>query len=76
VSAMSGLALSGWFALAGAELVATGTAAAGEVRAGPPTDLSVTIYRAPHRASGSLLLDSLAGFALVSETRTISIPAG
>lgn len=73
---MSGLALSGWFALAGAGLLATGTAAAGEVRAGPPTDLSVTIYRAPHRASGSLLLDSLAGFALVSETRTISIPAG
>jgi len=46
------------------------------VLAGPPTDLSVTIYRAPHRTSGSLMLESLAGFALVSETRTISVPAG
>lgn len=44
--------------------------------AGPVSDVSVTIYRAPSRDGESLDLDELGGFALVSETRTISIPAG
>lgn len=38
--------------------------------------VSVTVYRAPGRSSGELDLDELFGFALVSETRTVSIPAG
>ena len=46
------------------------------VRAGDVTDRSVTIYRSPGRVSGSLDLDELGGFALVTETRTVSIPAG
>jgi hypothetical protein len=49
---------------------------AADVFASVPSDLSVTIYRAPGRASGSIALDQLNGFALVSETRAVSIPAG
>jgi hypothetical protein len=49
---------------------------AADVFAGVPSDLSVTIYRAPGRESGSIALDRLNGFALISETRAISIPAG
>jgi hypothetical protein len=62
-----------WFI--GMGLVAT-PAAAADVLAGQPTDLSVTVYRAPYRNSGSINLDYLAGFALVSETRTVHLPAG
>lgn len=52
------------------------------VRASPASDLSVTVYRAPDRGSNfnpnsnSLDLDGLQGFALVTETRTVSIPQG
>jgi hypothetical protein len=46
-----------------------------DVLAGAPTDVSVTVYRAP-RSGGSIDLDELQGFALVSETRTVHIPAG
>jgi hypothetical protein len=49
---------------------------AADVLAGTPTDISVTIYRAPGRASGSITLNQLNGFALISEARTVSIPAG
>ncbi len=51
-------------------------AAAADVIAGPPRDLSVTIYRAPWRQDGSIDLDNLRGFALVKETRTVHLPAG
>jgi hypothetical protein len=47
-----------------------------DVAASSPTDISVTVYRAPDRRSGSVDLDALQGFALVSETRTVSLPAG
>jgi hypothetical protein len=50
--------------------------AAAEVLAGAPSGLSVTVYRAPNRNSGSINLDNLGGFALVSETRTVRLPAG
>jgi hypothetical protein len=60
------------------------------VSASPPTDVSVTLYRDPYRRSDSLDsdsdpdsdpdptldLDRLGGFALVTETRTVTIPAG
>jgi hypothetical protein len=67
------LACAMW--LIGMGLAAT-PAAAADVLAGQPTDLSVTVYRAPYRNSGSINLDYLAGFALVSETRTVHLPAG
>lgn len=39
-------------------------------------DLSVTVYRAPERPDGSISLDNLGGFALVTETRTVNVPQG
>jgi hypothetical protein len=47
-----------------------------DVAADAPTALSVTVYRAPYRPSGSIDLDRLEGFALVSETRAVHLPAG
>jgi hypothetical protein len=41
-----------------------------------PSALSVTVYRAPERGSGSIDLDNLEGFALISETRTVNLAAG
>jgi hypothetical protein len=49
---------------------------AADIVAEPPTDLIVTVYRAPFRNGGSIVLDDLRGFALISETRTVHLPAG
>jgi hypothetical protein len=51
-------------------------AAANDIPASAVSDVSVTVYRAPYGQPEALDLDSLDGFALVSETRTVSIPAG
>ena len=51
-------------------------AAANDVLASPPSDVSVTVYRTPSGTPETLDLNSLGGFALVSETRTVSLPAG
>jgi hypothetical protein len=69
----------GTAASAAATLATAATGASGgikEVRADPPSDLMVTVYRAPYRQTGSIDLDSLEGFALVSETRLVHIPPG
>ena len=50
--------------------------AAADVAASAPRTVSVTIYRAPYRNGGSLSLDNLQGFALVTETRVVRLPAG
>src|SRR3984885_8786839 len=55
---------------------ATTAGAASEVLAEPPSDLIVTVYRAPYRDSGSIDLNDLNGFALVTETRLVRVPAG
>jgi hypothetical protein len=55
---------------------AAAQAMAADALASMPSDLSVTVYRAPFRSAGSIDLDSLGGFALVSETRTVHLPAG
>lgn len=47
-----------------------------DVAASAPSDVSVTIYRAPNRNGGSIQLSNLRGFAVVMETRTVRIPAG
>ena len=59
-------------------IAASGTVfgAAAEILAEPPSDLIVTVYRAPYRDSGSIDLDDLNGFALVTETRVVRLPAG
>jgi hypothetical protein len=49
---------------------------AADVAADAPSALSVTVYRAPYRSSGSIDLDRLGGFALVSETRAVHLPPG
>jgi hypothetical protein len=68
VCAMLGLAI-------GAALDARPVPAA-EILAEPPSDLIVTVYRAPYRNGGSINLDGLQGFALISETRIVHLPAG
>ena len=61
-------------------ILALGSAAievrAADISAGPISELSITIYREPERASGSIDLDALGGFALISETRSVQIPPG
>ncbi len=47
-----------------------------EVAASAPLDRSVTIYRAPGRGSGALTPGWLGGFAVVTETREVNLPAG
>jgi len=63
-------------AIALAWILAGAPAVAADVLASPPSDLTVTVYRAPDRGSGSINLDHLGGFALISETRTVRLPAG
>lgn len=47
------------------------------VDASPPTDLSVTIYRDPDRgADEALERDNPQGFAMISETRRVTLPKG
>ena len=51
----------------------------GVVSSPTPQAVSVTVYRDPGRGSfgdGTLNLDWLGGFALVTETRTVRLPAG
>jgi hypothetical protein len=55
---------------------AAAQAMAADDLASRPSDLSVTVYRAPFRSAGSVNLDSLGGFALISETRTLHLPPG
>ena len=81
--AISGTAFSGPSTTAASATTATATGAAEsafhaatEVLAEPPSNLIVTVYRAPYRDSGSIDLDDLNGFALVTETRVVRLPAG
>jgi len=68
VCAMLGMAIGA--ATQAAPVLAT------EILAEPPSDLIVTVYRAPYRNGGSIDLDNLQGFALISEVRTVHLPAG
>lgn len=62
---------SGWLILAcGAVLWLA------DARAGAPSAVSVTVYRDPYRHSGSIDLDRLAGFALITETRAVHLQSG
>jgi hypothetical protein len=47
-----------------------------QVAAAAPSEVSVTVYRAPDRVAGSINLDALRGFAFISETRRLQLPAG
>ena len=59
-------------ALAG---ILAAAAAPSAVSARPDT-VALTLYRAPGRTQGRIRLDALEGFGLVTETRTLNVPAG
>lgn len=63
-----------WLVLASGAVLGASLADAQE--AGAPSEVSVTVYRDPYRSTGSIDLDRLAGFALITETRTVHLPAG
>jgi hypothetical protein len=57
--------------------MASPVAAQTTVTSSGPKSVSVTVYRDPNRGSGGKIdLRRLAGFALITETRSISVPAG
>jgi hypothetical protein len=49
---------------------------AAEILADAPSNLVVTVYRDPYRGLGSIDLNYLSGFALITETRLVHLPAG
>jgi hypothetical protein len=57
-------------------LAGIASARAGDVTSVQVKDYAVTVYRSPGRSEGGFDLDDLNGFALVSETRHVSLPAG
>lgn len=59
-----------------AALLPLALAAQTVVTSAAPDKVSVSVYRDPERDRGSLDLENLNGFALISETRTIDLPAG
>lgn len=66
------------FPAALALLLSAAPAASEEIITSPaPASVSVSVYRAPDRASDEAMnLDWLQGYALVTEQRTVEIPAG
>ena len=73
-----------WFALTAAVLAGSAVPAVADGAPPPPqvvtsaeaTGSSVTIYRAPHGGDGEFDLNWLEGYALITETREVTIPAG
>jgi hypothetical protein len=59
-----------------ASMAAPMVAFAQDVVATAPVDVSVTVYRDPYRQAGGFDLNNLNGFALITETRRVLIPAG
>jgi len=60
----------------GGACAAASAVIAADIAAESPIGLAVTVYRAPNRSRGSIELDDLRGFALISETRMVRLPAG
>ncbi len=70
------LSMNGIRVCVAALVVISTPALADDVTASPPIDVSVTVYRAPSRNGGNLNLRQLGGFAVVTETRRVVLPAG
>ena len=69
--------LPAWLAIAAFACAASAGDAQSIVTSAGPESVDVTIYRAPGRAAHRELdLEWLEGYALISETRQVSIPAG
>ncbi|MDZ3832424.1 MAG: hypothetical protein U0S50_11490 [Sphingopyxis sp.] len=66
-----------WLAVLGAP-VSAAAQHAGEplVISSAIDDVAVTVYRAPNRGSGAIDPDWPQGFAFITETRTVTLPAG
>lgn len=67
---------SGWLLVLAGLAVPPPAALAADVQAGEPTGRSVTVYRNSERGEGPLSRSDIAGYALITETRSVSIPAG
>ncbi len=65
-----------WLALLFSTLAASTPAAAGVVISPQASNVAVTIYRDPHRGAGAMDRRWPRGYAFITETRTIRIPAG
>lgn len=71
------MGLARLFVLIAAALPAAGPGAVPVSTSPAPDKVSVTVYRAPHRSADTPIdLEWLEGFALVTETRQVTIPAG
>ncbi len=57
-------------------LLLAAPSAADDLKASDPVKLDITIYRDPYRDSGSIELENLGGFAVITETRRVTIPVG
>ena len=57
-------------------LLIPASALAGPVVSPEPSAVSVTLYRDPNRSEGAIDASNPGGYALITETRTITIPAG
>jgi len=68
--------LRAWLPVSAALLGSNPASAIETARASAISDVAVTVYRAPYAQPNSLDLNGLGGFALVTETRTVSIPQG
>ena len=55
-------------------LLLAAPSAADDLKASDPVKLDITIYRDPYRDSGSIELENLGGFAVITETRRVTIP--
>lgn len=69
-------AIAGHAAAATADEAPSAAPAIADIAASPPRTVAVSIYRAPYRNGGTLNLNALGGFALVTETRIVHLPAG
>src|SRR5690242_16515916 len=66
-----------WLPAAMLAFLATPAAAREAVNASPPTALAVTLYRDPDRGEGGEMdRDEPQGFAMISETRQVTLPPG
>jgi hypothetical protein len=65
-----------WLVLLNALAIAASASAQSVVTSNAPDRVAVTIYRDTNRGTKSLNLQWLGGYALVSETRRVQLPAG
>ena len=73
---LRGVAIAVLAAISAAPAFAQQGPMATAIKAGPPVDVSVTVYRNPDRDEGGFYLDELGGFALITETRRVVLPPG